>query len=360
MKRVLYALGWLLLATMSCQCSDGDNDNPNNPDPQTPDRALFVVNAGNYNASNASLTIYDPEGNGYDNEIFAKTNGYKLGDTAQSMSIHNGLGWVVVNNSHIIYAIDLKTLKEKGRITGINSPRYICFHSDEKAYVSAMYGDKLTIINPKNYSVTGTITVPKNTAITNATGSTEEMVLLGKYLYVTCWSYEKNIVKIDTTTDQVVGVVEVGIQPTSLIADRNGKLWTLCDGGYEGSPVGYEAPTLCRINPETMAVEARYTFAKGSYISKVRINGTGDQLYWLNNGALYSMEINDSSLPTSTKIEAEGYLYALTIDPKTNDIYVADAIDYQQAGIVYRYSASGQCICSFYAGVIPTEFCWNN
>ena len=209
-------------------------------------------------------------------------------------------------------------------------------------------------------TITGTITVPKNTAIAGHTGSTEEMAVIGKYLYVTCWSYEKTIVKIDTSTDKVVATLEVGLQPASLVKDNNGKLWTICDGGYEGSPVGYEAPTLCRIDPEKMAVEARYSFAKGDYISKVRINGTGDKLYWLNGGALYAMEIGAESLPTAKSLNADGYLYALTIDPKTNEIYVADAIDYQQAGIVYRYSAAGELLDSFYVGVIPTEFCWNN
>ena len=362
MKRLLYALGWLLFATMLCQCSDSDNDNPDNPpiDPTEVPQGLFVVNAGNYNASNASLSFYDPVGNGYDNQVFAKVNGYKLGDTAQSMSVHNDTGWIVVNNSHIIYAIDLATNKERGRITGITSPRYICFLSDEKAYVSSMYSDKITIINPKTFSIIGSITVPKNTAIEGATGSTEEMVILDGCLYVTCWSYEKNIVKIDTATDKVVSTLEVGIQPASLVVDRNNKLWTICDGGYEGSPVGYEAPAICRIDPDKMTVEARYTFSKGDYISKVRINGTGDTLYWLNNGAPYRMNISDTELPATTAFDTkESYFYALTIDPENNDIYLADAIDYQQEGIVYRYSATGKCLVSFYVGVIPTEFCWS-
>lgn len=361
MKRLLYALGWLLFATMLCQCSDSDNENPNDPEicpTEAPD-GVYVINAGNFNAGNSTLSFYHPESQTATNEIFVKANDYKLGDTAQSMTINDEIGWIAVNNSHIIYAIDLATNKERGRITGINSPRYICFLSDEKAYVSSMYSDQLTIINPKTYSIIGSVTVPKNTAIAGHTGSTEEMVVIGKYLYVTCWSYEKTIVKIDTTTDKVAGTLEVGIQPGSLVADRNGKLWTICDGGYEGSPIGYEAPVLCRINPEKMTIEARYTFTKGDYISKVRINGTGDQLYWLNGGALYRMSIDESALPTSTAIDAEGYLYALTIDPETNEIYVADAIDYEQAGIIYRYSATGKLLDSFYVGVIPTEFCWN-
>lgn len=361
--KTLFRYLWLLMAgCILAACSESEDENPDGPTicPVDPPKGVYVVNAGNFNASNASLSFYLSNERKAFNEIFVKANDYKLGDTAQSMAIRNNTGWVVVNNSHIIYAIDLVTNKEKGRLTGITSPRYICFLSDEKAYVSSMYSDQITIFNPKTYTITGTITVPKNTAIAGLTGSTEEMVVIGKYLYVTCWSYEKTIVKIDTSTDKVVATLEVGLQPTSLVKDSNGKLWTICDGGYEGSPVGYEAPTLCRIDPEKMAVEARYSFAKGDYISKVRINGTGDKLYWLNGGALYAMEIDAESLPTAKSLNADGYLYALTIDPKTNEIYVADAIDYQQAGIVYRYSAAGELLDSFYVGVIPTEFCWNN
>ena len=40
------------------------------------------------------------------------------------------------------------------------------------------------------------------------------------------------------------------------------------------------------------------------------------------------------------------------------DSYVADAIDYQQQGIVYRYSSEGELIDEFYVGIIPGAFCW--
>ncbi len=362
--KTMFRYLWLLMASCAfVACSESEDENPDGPTicPVDPPKGVYVVNAGNFNASNASLSFYIPNERKSFNQIFAKANDYKLGDTAQSMTIHDNTGWVVVNNSHIIYAIDLTTFKEKGRLTGITSPRYICFLSDEKAYVSSMYSDQITIFNPKTYTITGSVTVPKNTAIAGHTGSTEEMVVIGKYLYVVCWSYEKTLVKIDTTTDQVVATLEVGLQPSSLVKDRNGKLWTLCDGSYEGSPAGYEAPTLCRIDPEKMAVEARYPFTKGDYVTKVRINGTGDHLYWLCNSALYRMAISSETLPASAFISSsQNFFYALTINPDNEELYLADAIDYQQEGIIYRYSAAGELLDSFYAGVIPTEFCWNN
>ncbi|MBR7097583.1 MAG: YncE family protein, partial [Alistipes sp.] len=39
-------------------------------------------------------------------------------------------------------------------------------------------------------------------------------------------------------------------------------------------------------------------------------------------------------------------------------VYIADAIDYQQQGKVYRYSATGELLDEFYVGIIPGAFCW--
>lgn len=351
---MLFLLTALLTLNLFVSCSDDDGQPT--PPGVVPDHALFVVNAGNWGSGNATLSLYDPATQEVTNEIFAALNGYKLGDTAQSMVINDDIAWVVVNNSHIIYAIDLKTMKEKGRITGVHSPRYICFASDEKAYISQMYSNKITVFNPKTYTVTGTITC-SNMDTNN--GSTEEMIYEDGYLYVACWSYQKELLKIDTRTDKVVATLEVGIQPASMVEDDNNKLWVLCDGGqWDGNPIGFEAPTLCRINPKTMSIEATFTFTKGDYLSKIRINEEENRLYWINNGALYRMSINDQTLPTTPYIQGEGMFYAVTLDPKNEDIYLADAIDYQQQGIIYRYTAAGQPIHSFYGGIIPTEFCW--
>ena len=81
-------------------------------------------------------------------------------------------------------------------------------------------------------------------------------------------------------------------------------------------------------------------------------------LYWINDG-VWQMNVDATRVPVRPFIESRGTkYYGLTIDPVVGDIYVADAIDYQQQGMVYRYSGSGVLIDEFYAGITPGAFCW--
>ncbi len=316
---------------------------------------LFITNEGNFQYGNASLSYYNPATKKVENEVFYRANAMKLGDVAQSMIIRDNVGWIVVNNSHVVFAIDLTTFKEIGRITNLTSPRYIHFLSDEKAYITQIWDNRIFIVNPKRYEVTGYIECPN---MTTESGSTEQMVQYGKYVYVNCWSYQNRILKIDTETDKVVDELVVGIQPTSLVMDCNNKLWTITDGGYEGSPYGYEAPSLYRIDAETFTIEKQFKFKLGDWPSEVQLNGTGDKLYWLNDD-VWEMSVFDEHLPVKPFLAyAETLYYGLTINPHNGDVYVADAIDYQQQGKVYRYSKERELIDEFYVGIIPGAFCW--
>ena len=167
-----------------------------------------------------------------------------------------------------------------------------------------------------------------------------------KTLRVTC--YERESERVITTTGQ----------PASLAMDRNNTLWTVTDGGYEGSPYGYEAPSLYRIDAETFSVEKQFRFRKGDSPSEMQLNGTRDTLYWIDRD-VWRMPVAGEQLPVRPFLEyKETKYYGLTVDPANGDVYVADAVDYQQQGVVYRYTAKGEPVDEFHVGVAPGAFCW--
>ena len=53
-------------------------------------RGVFITCEGNFGWDNASLSFYDPAARSVENEIFIRANGMKLGDVAQSMTLHKG------------------------------------------------------------------------------------------------------------------------------------------------------------------------------------------------------------------------------------------------------------------------------
>lgn len=338
---------------MMTGCMKWDYVSPEEFDGSGP--GLFIVNEGNFQYGNASLSFYSPASGTVQNEVFIRANGFKLGDVAQSMTIRDDLGWIVVNNSHVIFAIDTDTFKERGRIENLPSPRYIHFVSDEKAYVSQIWDNRIFIINPKTYSVTGHITVPH---MTLESGSTEQMVQQGKFVYVNCWSYQNRILKIDTESDEIVAELEVGIQPQSIALDCNGKLWATTDGGYEGSPYGEENPKLVKIDLSSFTVEKEWPLTEGEDATELQTNGSGNKIYWLKDD-VWEMDVNAESLPDTPILPSRGTLYyGLTVSPDNGDIYVADAVDYQQKGMIYRYSSAGELIESFSVGITPAAFAW--
>lgn len=353
MKRPkLFALLIIVLNLSSCMSWDYENDSV---DFNAQGVGLFIVCEGDFQFGNATLSYYDPEDKIVENEIFYKANSMKLGDVAQSMTIFNNKGWIVVNNSHVIFAIDPVTFKEIGRIENLPSPRYIHFINEEKAYVTQIWDNRIFIVNPKTYSIIGTITVDN---MLLQSGSTEQMVSYGKYVFVNCWSYQNRLLKIDTETDEIVAEITVGIQPNSLVMDYQNRLWTMTDGGYEGSVYGYEAPSLYCIDPETLEILKKFDFELGDSPSEITINGDKTTLYWINDD-IWKMNVDSPQLPQAPFIEnINTKYYGLTVNPYNSEVYVADAIDYMQQGIIYRYNSTGGLVDKFYVGVVPGSFCW--
>jgi glutamine cyclotransferase len=315
-------------------------------------RGLFITNEGNFMYGNASLSYLDLDNNQIYNEVFYKVNGIPLGDVAQSITVRNDLAYIVINNSGGIYVIDINNFKLKGIIRGLTSPRYIHFINDEKAYVSDLYAMEISIVNPKTFKKIGSIDISNG----KNQHPSEQMVQYQNFVFTNAWSYDNKILVLDSDTDKLVDSIEVGIQPTSICMDKNNKIWAITDGGYEGSPYGYEEPALYKIDAASRNIEQIIKFEKGDRCAELAMNSTKDTIYFIKND-IWKMSVTNPVFPKEPFIKNKNTkYYGITIDPSSSDLYLADAIDYVQPGILYRYNSNGILDDEYKIGVIPGSF----
>lgn len=342
MKRFLY-IGMMVAICLSCSDEpvetvffDLDTQN-----------GVFIACEGNFMYGNSSLSFYNAGTKMVTNQLFYARNNTPLGDVAQSLTMHNQTLFIAVNNSGKIFGIDPKTAAFKGVITGLTSPRYIHVLSNEKAYVSDLYANHISIVNPETFEVSGRIELGDHTS--------EQMVQIGNRVYVSSWSFDEYLLVIDAETDELINEIKVPFQPKDLEVDGNGKLWILSQGSTEGFSQIEIPPALSRIDPVTQTIEQIYRFQQGDLPASLEINGSGDTLFFIHRG-VKKMAIDSRHLPDSAFISSGHLFYSLGINPNNNEVYVSDAIDYTQNAFIYRYTGQGVILDSFRVGINPSDF----
>lgn len=316
-------------------------------------RGVLLLNEGNFDWGKATLTHFDPETGAVSQDIFRQQNGFELGNVGHHLCLHEGLGYICLNNSQRIEVVEPHSMRWKGRIElPRSSPRQLQPLPGGKAYVTDLYGDCFHVVDLQTRQVRKKIP---------ASGWTEDMALLDGYVYMTQTrtSFDNRkeggqlLLKIEVATDAVVDSLALPAGPIGVQADAQGKLWVLCQGSLSGAK-----PALVRIDPKGWRVEQTLPMDNQADTSPGRlcISADGRTLYYLNGG-VYAMPSTATALPAKPLIPSEGRLfYGLDVDPKRGDLYVTDAVDYVQQGWAFRFRADGTPLGRFKAGVIPKAF----
>ena len=125
MRKIFFLLNacvFLVSLLVSCKKETPPDDNDIDI---TTSHGVFIVNEGNFQWSNASITYYNFSNNDYKEDIFKDVNNRPLGDVAQSVCIYNGKAYIVVNNSNKIEIVNLSDFASCGVISGIFRQRTV-------------------------------------------------------------------------------------------------------------------------------------------------------------------------------------------------------------------------------------------
>ena len=346
-----------LVILLCCWVTSCVKDKPANVSNTTPNSSgnVYIVCEGNYGSSNdATLYAYEPTQDSVFGDIYAAANNQPLGNVFQSMQRIGDKLFLCVNNSNIVAVVNADNWKLSG-VINIPQPRYILPVSATKAYVSALYGNKVYVVNTQTLQVTDTISFPSQ--------NPEGMCLYNSTAIICTWDTACNhIYEVDVNTDKVVQAVKIaGYAPQEAVVDKEQMLWILAGEQYDG-----KIATWTRLDPSTGEILASYQFPADANTVRPVFNNTKDTLYYIEanqsggvaDNGIYRMDIHSTLLPTQPFVVAKQYQYfwALGVDPLSGNIYVGDPKGFVQKGSVYIYKPDGTQIKSFTVGVGPGHF----
>jgi len=337
-------------------CSN-DDDNNNAPSGAYANGVL-VLNQGNFNSGNASVSFIS-NAFAVENNIFdVNLLGQPLGDTGQDIGLNGDFAYIVVNNSQKIEIVNRYTFAPVASLqTGLTNPRYIAF-ANGKGYVTcwgagnSAADDYVAIID----LATNTLT---STRIPVAEGPEKIIAENGK-LYVAHrggYGYGNTVSVINIANNTVETTIEVGGIPGSLEAE-DGTLYVLSEGYPDYAPTETTG-VLTRINLSNNRVSTITEFPGTTHPANLVIEDGA--LYYTIGTAVYKGSLLNTVLPTTPlfNTSAQNVTGIIAFDVEDDHIYVGSG-SYTAAGKVNIYSLTGAAQQSLTVGIAPAGFYFND
>ena len=160
--------------------------------------------------------------------------------------------------------------------------------------------------------------------------------------------------RLDARHHTLTDTVQLNGDAGGLAMDKYGYIWIAVNAD---SASGQHAALVC-YNAQLQEM-ARYDFTSLD-IHPVGLcaDATGEHLYFLSGG-IYRFTVADQTLVQLVP-PAANYFYGLSVDPLNGDIYASDALDFVQPSRIYRYTANGELVHSFTAGINSGNFAFSH
>ena len=213
-------------------------------DPDARPAGMYLLNEANMGSNKSSIDYVDFRNAYYVRNIYAERNPEvvkELGDVGNDIQIYGNKLYAVINCSHKVEVMDVRTCKRIGQVD-IPNCRYIRF-AKGKAYVSAYVGPVAIDPNAQLGAVyevdTASLAVTRKVTVGY---QPDELEVLGEYLYVAnsggyrAPDYDSTVSVVEIYGMKQIQKIPVGINLHRIRKDRYGKLWVTSRGDYNTIP----------------------------------------------------------------------------------------------------------------------------
>ncbi|WP_316810222.1 YncE family protein [Pedobacter heparinus] len=351
-KQALLTLTGAVLALSACK---KDKLPPIDPQPVAT-TGVYVLCEGPFGQQNKStITYYDIATKALEKDYFKKQNGIDLGTGASALKQYGSKMYCVVSGDNsvakdaYVEVISIATGKSLKRIPFFNdakdySPRNVIFYKD-KAYVSA-YDGFITRIDTASLTIESRL---------EAGGAMEEMAIVNNKLYVTnsLHPYVSNPINssvsvVDLNSFTKLKEIAVSFNANKIAASASGDLFVITRGQYQP----FIAPAFEKLSSVTDSKIQTYNYD----LNAITISGT--KAYVITGdypSAIKTFNITNATIGADfiTDGTAVSNIYGVTVNPLSNDVYLADATDYSTDGKFFCFGADGKKRFEFATGSIP-------
>lgn len=304
---------------------------------------MYILSEGLFNQNNSTLARYSFYSSTCTYDYFRLLNQRGLGDTANDMDIYGGKLYVVVNVSSTVEVIDLHSgcsVKQIPLLTENGSsrqPRAVAFDAD-KAYVCS-YDGTVVRIDTASLEVDGLVQVGRNP---------EDLCVQDGKLYVSNsggldWAgigVDRTVSVVDLATFLEEKRIEVGPNPGKILAGPEHTVWVVTQGeqveagNYKLVKIDCSAGTVAAVYDEpvmdfavdyNIAYLYNYDYATGQSAFKVFDLETGEV-------------VREQFITDGTSVERP---FSIQVNPYSSNVYITEAYNYQVEGDLLCFSPEG-------------------
>jgi YVTN family beta-propeller protein len=310
---------------------------------------VLIVNEGSFGDADGSVSFLSAEDK-ITNNIFKAENEQIVGGIIQALRVHDSYAVMVTNGADKVIVANAKDFKKQHIITDAAMVNPIDFAGvGNKGYVS-QWGKTDFVTYPEAAIKVIDLTAGTITKTISLSAKPQGVLAYNGKVYVALEGSDK-IAVINPDTDAVEANITVAKGPSRMVLDANNKIWAMCTSG-----------NLVRVNPADNSVEATITGIKvAGFNEKLTVNNSKDKIYYLapapwpsSDVEVFAIDITATTAPTTALIKGTSF-YGIGV-AKDGNIYIGNSAGFQGVGKVERYKADGTKIDEMEAGRGTSNF----